>query len=245
MQNGLRLAAMATICVTLAVSCRALSTAETPQNPAMRTYDADFGDQINAYSDSLIDARREVFRRNTFGSEDFWGGQLRLHEAILGERYGGVGPGLTARQALALGLKVDVDQLPRIVAAAITGGSVSLDSETTTLELLKAGAVVGVEGFFNDPADPMRLTSVGITCALCHSTVNDQLTTGIGDRVDGWPNRDLDVGRIIALAPSLQPFEEALRMDSASIRKVLLAWGPGKYDAELIHDGKGFRPDGK
>jgi hypothetical protein len=231
--------------LAVAAACRSISTSGTPQNPAVQMMPSDFGDLIGEYASDLFSEGRRVFRRETFGSEDFWGDKLRLHQAIAGERYGGVGPGLTARQALALGLKVDVDQLPRIVAAAITGGSVSLDSETTTLELLKAGAVVGVEGFFNDPADPMRLTSVGITCALCHSTVNDQLTTGIGDRVDGWPNRDLDVGRIIALAPSLQPFEEALRMDSASIRKVLLAWGPGKYDAELIHDGKGFRPDGK
>ena len=227
------------------MSCRAISTAGTPQNPAVRTYDEDFGDQINAYSDSMLDAGRNVFRRETFGSEDFWGGQLRLHEAIGGERHYGVGPGLTARQALDLGLKVDVDQLPKILAAAVRGGSVSLDNVTTTLELLKAGAVIGVKGFFEDPKDGMHLTSIGITCALCHSTVNDEFTKGIGDRLDGWPNRDLNVGAIVALAPSLKPLEDALKLDAATIRKALRDWGPGKYDAELIHDGKAYRPDGK
>jgi hypothetical protein len=226
-------------------SCRHISTEGSPQNPAVRTYGSDFGDEINAYSDSMIDRGREIFRRDTFGSEAFWGGQLRLHEAISGERHHGVGPGLTARQALAVGLKVDVDQLPKILGAAIRGGSVSLDNVTTTLELLKAGAVVGVKGFFDDPKDGMHLTSVGITCAICHSTVNDELTKGIGDRLDGWPNRDLNVGAIIALAPNLQPMTDLLQIDKASLVKALNAWGPGKYDAELIHDGKAYRPDGK
>ncbi|MGQ0560636.1 MAG: hypothetical protein ACT443_02030 [Gemmatimonadota bacterium] len=229
----------------LGFSCRAISTRGTPQNPAVRQYESDFGDEINAHSDSMIDRGRHVFRRETFGSEDFWGGQLRLHEAIGGERHHGVGPGLTARQALALGLKVDVDQLPKILAAAIRGGSVSLDNVTTTLELLKAGAVVGVKGFFDDPRDGMHLTSVGITCAICHSTVNDEFTTGIGDRLDGWPNRDLNIGEIVALAPNLKPFTDLLQIDEATLVRALKAWGPGKYDAELIHDGKAYRPDGK
>lgn len=231
-------AAMAT-----AVACHHLSTEGTPQNPAVRRYGHDFGNAINANADSMIDAGREIFRRETFGDEDFWGGQLRLHQAIAGERHGGVGPGLTARQALALGLKVDSDQLPKILTAAIRGGSVNLDAVGTTIELLKAGAVVGVKGFFDDPKDRMRLTSVGITCALCHSTVNDGLTKGIGDRMDGWPNRDLDVGAIVATAPNLQPF--APGVDVATVKKAITSWGPGKYDAELIHDGKAFRPDGK
>jgi hypothetical protein len=227
------------------VSCRAISTSGTPQNEAVDAYEGDFGDEINEYSQALIDDGREVFRRNTFGSEDFFGGELRLHEAINGEERGGVGAGLTARQALDLGLKVDVDQLPGILVEAIQGGSVSLDEVDTTLELLKAGAVVGVEGFFDDPNDDLRLTSVGITCAFCHSTVNDEFTTGIGDRLDGWPNRDLNVGAIVALAPSLAPFEHALQMEAEDIRAVLSSWGPGRYDAELIHDGKAYRPDGK
>lgn len=225
--------------------CHQISTRGTPQNSAVRKYEHDFGDEINAYSDSLIDRGRQIFRRETFGNEAFWGGQLRLHEAIGGERHHGVGPGLTARQALALGLKVDVDQLPKILGAAIRGGSVSLDNVTTTLELLKAGAVVGVKGVFDDPNDGMHLTSVGITCAVCHSSVNDEFTTGIGDRLDGWPNRDLNVGAIIALSPNLKPFTDLLQIDRETLIKALNAWGPGKYDAELVHDGKAFRPDGK
>jgi hypothetical protein len=86
---------------------------------------------------------------------------------------------------------------------------------------------------------------IGVTCALCHSTVNDALTKGIGNRLDGWPNRDLDVGAIVALSPSVKPYEQALGLDEATIRKVFRSWGPGRYDAELIHDGKAFRPDGK
>lgn len=240
-----RVAPAAVAVLAVLAGCHHLSTSGTPQNRAVRTYDADYGDVINTNASHTIDEGREIFRRETFGDEAFWGGQLRLHQAILGEKRGGVGPGLTARQALALGLKVDVDQLPKILAQAIRGGSVSLDEEKTTLELLKAGAVVGVKGFFEDKSDGLKLTSIGITCALCHSTVNDEFTKGIGDRMDGWPNRDLDVGAIVALAPSLKPFEDALQLDAETIRKVLKSWGPGRYDAELIHDGKAFRPDGK
>lgn len=231
--------------LALALGCRHLSTAGTPQNKAVRTYGRDFGDEINAYSDSMIDRGREIFRRETFGDQAFWGGELQLHDAISGEHHHGVGPGLTARQALDLGLKVDVDQLPKIVGAAMKGGSVSLDNVTTTLELLKAGAVVGVKGYFEDPQDRMHLTSVGLTCALCHSTVNDGFTKGIGDRMDGWPNRDLNVGAIIALAPNLKPFTDLLQTNREGVIKALLGWGPGRYDAELNQDGKAFRPDGK
>ena len=239
-----RLALSALLLAALA-GCHHLSTSGTPQNRAVRTYDSDYGDAINANASREIDEGREIFRRDDFGDEAFWGGQLQLHKAILGEKRGGVGPGLTARQALALGLKVDVDQLPKILGQAIKGGSVSLDEEKTTLELLKAGAVVGVKGYFDDKSDGLKLTSVGITCALCHSTVDDSFTKGIGDRMDGWPNRDLDVGAIVALSPSLKPLEDALQLDAETIRKVLKSWGPGRYDAELIHDGKAFRPDGK
>jgi mono/diheme cytochrome c family protein len=186
-----------------------------------------------------------VFRHDTFGSEDFWGGQVRLHEPIAGEKRGGKGPGLTPHQALALGLKVDSDAVPKVLLEVIKGRSVSLDEQKTTLELLKADAVVGVKGFFKDPEDGLRLTAIGITCALCHSTVDDSFVKGIGQRLDGWPNRDLDIGAIVALAPTLKPFEQALQLDDATIRKVLKSWGPGRYDAELNQDGKGARPDGK
>ena len=233
--------AMAAIASVLA--CRHLTPEpNAPQNPAVKKIPG--RTDIDDNADRLLKEGRHVFRHDTFGSEDFWGGQLRLNEAISGAERHGVGPGLTPHQALALGLKVDFDAVPKVLGKVLGHGSVSLDKEKTTLELLKADAVVGVKGFFNDPQDSFHLTSIGITCAICHSTVNDSFMKGIGERLDGWPNRDLDVGAIVALAPSLKPFEQELQLDDATIRKVLKSWGPGKYDAELNQDGKGFRPDG-
>ena len=102
--------------------------------------------------------------------------------------------------------------------------------------------MVGVKGFFDDAGN---LSSVGIQCAFCHSTVDDSFAPGIGQRLDGWANRDLDVGAIIALAPDLGFFVSLLGVDENTVRTVLRSWGPGKFDAELILDGKAFRPDGK
>jgi mono/diheme cytochrome c family protein len=166
---------------------------------------------------------------------------LHLHEAILGEKQGGTGPGLTAKQALEVGLKVDVAKLPGILVEAIKGGHVDLNKPETTIELLRADAVVGVKGVF----EGKQMKSIGITCALCHSTVDDTFTKGIGRRLDGWPNRDLNVGAIVAMAPNLKWFSDTLQKDDATIRKVLSSWGPGKYDAELDKDGKAFQPDGR
>jgi hypothetical protein len=142
---------------------------------------------------------------------------------------------------LALGLKVDVEALPRQLVQALRRGQVDLGSPATTLALLKLNAVVGLTGFFSEAG---QLTSVGIQCALCHSEVDDSLASGIGRRLDGWANRDLNVGAIIALARDLSPFTELLGVDEATVRAVLNSWGPGKFDAELILDGKAFRPDG-
>lgn len=111
-----------------------------------------------------------------------------------------------------------------------------------TLALLKLNAVVGVKGFFGRGE---RLTSMGITCAVCHSTVDDSFAPGIGRRLDGWPNRDLNVGAIIGLAPNKKPLTDLLRVDEATVNKVLASWGPGKFDAALFLDGKAFRPDGR
>jgi hypothetical protein len=108
--------------------------------------------------------------------------------------------------------------------------------------LLKLGAVVGVTGFANDDGS---LKSVGIQCAFCHSTVDDSFAPGIGNRLDGWANRDLDVGAIINLAPDLSSVAKLLGVDEATVRRVVTAWGPGRFDAELLLDGKGTRPDGK
>jgi hypothetical protein len=200
-------------------------------------------DRANARSalEMFIEGR-ETFRFETFGDEVFWGDTLRLHEAIMGERLGGVGPGLSPNAALNLGLKVDRAALPDDVVQALGAKQLDLDDPATTLALLKLDAVVGVKGFF---ADAGNLSSVGIHCAFCHSTVDDSLAPGIGQRLDGWANRDLDVGAIIALAPDLGSFVSLLGVDENTVRTVLRSWGPGKFDAELILDGKAFRPDGK
>jgi hypothetical protein len=185
---------------------------------------------------------RQVFRFDTFGDEAFWGGALKLHRAIEGSRFGGVGPGVSPRTALAVGLKVDSAALPPETRDAIRSGRLNLDDPANTLALLKLNAVIGLTGFFKGDG---TLRSIGIQCALCHSMVDDSFAAGIGRRLDGWANRDLNVGVIVALAPDLTPLTTLLGADDATVRRVLRSWGPGKFDAELILDGKAFRPDGK
>jgi cytochrome c5 len=199
-------------------------------------------DRRSTHEERLFAKGKRVFRFDTFGDQAFWGGALKLHRAINGRRLGGVGPGLSPMGALAAGLKVDARALPRSVRRALKRGQVDLDSPRTTLALLKLNSVVGVKGFFNRRG---TLRSVGITCALCHSTVNNSLAPGIGARRDGWPNRDLDVGAVISLAPNLKPFADLLQTDEATVRQVLASWGPGKFDASLSLDGRAFRPDGR
>ncbi len=194
----------------------------------------------------------QIFRFDTFGDEAFWGDTLKLHQAIEGAKLGGVGAGVSPKTALSVGLKVDVDALPRKLLEQLEKGKVNLDDPAVTLSLLKLNAVVGVTGIFNSSG---TLKSVGIQCALCHSTVdNSNLTlcagqlspnpgTGcIGHRLDGWANRDLNVGAIVALAPDLSVIANLLSTDQATVRKVLNSWGPGKFDAELLLDGKAFNP---
>ena len=139
--------------------------------------------------------------------------------------------------ALAAGLKVDVDMVPQAIIAGIQSGAVNLNDPANTLALINARAVVGVM--------PAANGRVGFTCALCHSTVDDSLAPGIGSRLDGWPNRDLNVGAIVAMAPDLSAVASLLQVDQATVRNVLTSWGPGKFDATLFLDGKAFRPDGK
>jgi hypothetical protein len=189
----------------------------------------------------LVTRGRQIFRFDTFGDQAFWGGALQLHRALAGSKNGGVGPGVSPKTALAVGLKVDSTRIPKAVAAAIKAGKVNLNDPKVTLTLLKLNAVVGVRGFFRGD----RLASVGLTCAVCHSTVDNSFAAGIGRRRDGWPNRDLNVGAIIGLAPNKKPITDLLQVDEATVNKVLASWGPGKFDAELFLDGKGFRPDGK
>ena len=167
---------------------------------------------------------------------------MRLHEAIEGKALGGIGAGVSPRMALAVGLKVDVDALPGEVLSALRRGEIDLDNPAVTVELLRQNAVVGVTGFFDGSHN---LRSVGIQCALCHSTVDNVHAHGIGHRLDGWANRDLDVGAIINLSPDVRALTKLLQVDEGTVRKVLSSWGPGKFDAQLILDGKAFRPDGQ
>jgi hypothetical protein len=194
----------------------------------------------------------QTFRFDTFGDQAFWGDTLKLHEAIEGARLGGVGPGVSPKTALRVGLKIDVEALPVSLLQELLNGKVNLNDPAVTLALLKLNAVIGLTGFFNSSG---TLQSIGIQCALCHSTVDNshlslcegQITpnagTGcIGRRLDGWANRDLNVGAIVALAPDLDALADLLGTDQATVRKVLRSWGPGKFDAELVLDGKAFNP---
>jgi len=162
----------------------------------------------------VLDEGRRTFRFDTFGDEAFWGDTLRLHEAIEGSALGGVGPGVGPRTALAVGLRVDVDALPETLVSELKAGRVDLESPATTLALLRLNAVIGVTGFFNGTA----LRSIGIQCALCHSTVDDSLAAGIGHRLDGWANRDLNVGAVVALAPDRSAVAMLLQTDQATVR---------------------------
>jgi hypothetical protein len=196
---------------------------------------------VAAHAAEMLLEGQRTFRFDTFGDEVFWGQTLKLHRAIAGARLGGVGPGLSPAAALAVGLKVDSDALSPPVRAAIRRGVVNLNDPANTLLLLRADAVVGVKGRF----EGRQLTSVGIQCSLCHSTVDNTFAPGVGRRLDGWPNRDLNVGEIIALAPDLSAVATLLGVDQATVRTVARSWGPGKFDASLFVDGKAFRPDGQ
>jgi cytochrome c2 len=196
----------------------------------------------DANTERIMDQGRRIFRYDTFGDESYWGDTLGLHKAIEGAALGGVGGGVSPATALAVGLKVDVDALPPSVIEALKQGQVDLNSPATTLALLKLNSVVGLTGFFNEQG---ALRSVGIQCALCHSTVDDSFAPGIGHRLDGWANRDLNVGAIKALAPDLSSDANLLGVDQATLRTIMNSWGPGHFDAELDLDGKAFRPDGK
>jgi mono/diheme cytochrome c family protein len=150
---------------------------------------------------------REIFRYDTFGDEQLWTDVLRMHEVI---------PSVDPATALAVGLKVDVGALPPAVIDALRAGQVDLRNPAVTVELIRLNAVVGVRGTVEEG----RLTKVGVTCALCHSSVDNSFAPSIGKRMDGWANTDLNVGAIVALSPAL---DDATKAE-------FRAWGPGKYD---------------
>lgn len=189
----------------------------------------------------LVTEGKNIFRFDTFGDEEFWSGLLHIDKAISGAANGGFGTGVSPRMALGVGLKVDAQALPPAVVSAIQSGAVNLDDPATTLALLKLNAVVGVKGNFTTAG---ALQSIGITCAVCHSTVDNSFSQGIGKRLDGWPNRDLNVGAIINLTDNAQPIASMLHVDVPTLRSVLTGWGPGRFPAVLFMDGKATKPDG-
>jgi hypothetical protein len=209
-----------------------------PAKAKTKSSNATFDSQISSNAQAMLNDGRNIFRFDTFGDEAFWGGTLQLHKAIEGANLGGVGPGVSPNAALNLGLKVDVDALPQTLQGQLRKGQVNLDDPATTVALLKLNAVVGVKGIFQGNT----LTSVGLTCAVCHSTVDNSLAFGVGHRLDGWANRDLDPGKITAAAPDLSSVANLLGVSEAAVRTVLNSWGPGKFDAELFLDGKAFNP---
>ncbi|HJV73834.1 MAG TPA: hypothetical protein VJ654_06410 [Noviherbaspirillum sp.] len=176
--------------------------------------------QSPATDPALLAQGQRVFRFDTFGDESLWTDMLRMHEVIR--------TAVDPTTALSVGLKVDADALPGTVINGIKNGSVDLKSPDTTVTLLKHNAVVGLQGKVETVNGKDTLTQVGITCALCHSTVDNSFAPGIGKRLDGWPNRDLNPGAIIALSPAL----------SATQKTVYNSWGKGKYDPRFNLDGK-------
>ena len=167
----------------------------------------------------LVEQGKQIFRFDTFGDESQWSDTLRMHEVIA--------TAVDPTTALSVGLKVDAEALPPAVVAGIQNGSIDLKSTDTTIALLKLNAVVGVQGKVETIGGKDTLTRVGITCALCHSTVDDSFSPGIGKRLDGWPNRDLNPGPIIALSPAL-----------SAAQSVFNSWGKGKYDPRFNLDGQ-------
>ncbi|MCB1036582.1 MAG: hypothetical protein KDD47_22345, partial [Acidobacteria bacterium] len=168
-------------------------------------------------AEKLISQGRATFRYDRLGSHTFFSRTLKLHRALAT---------LSPRTALSVGVKVDSEVLPREVVEALLAGAVDLDDPAVTLALFRLNAVVGVVGEFTEDG---TLFEAGITCALCHSTVDDSVAPGIGRRLDGWANRDLDVGTILSLSPRLEPVAQLLGVDVGTVRAVLASWGPGKF----------------
>ena len=175
---------------------------------------------VDASPDPVLVAQgKEIFRTDTFGDETFWTDTLLMHQVI--------SSAVDPTTALAVGLKVDAEALPPAVVQGIQDGSISLTDPATTVALLKLNAVVGLKGTVETVNGIDTLTRVGITCALCHSTVDDSFAPGIGKRLDGWANRDLNPGAIIALSPAV----------SASAKAIYNSWGKGKFDPRFNVDG--------
>ena len=211
-RNGFAFAFAVSV-VSVLAACRESDEPATVVSPRAEQVSA-----VNAsMNPALVQQGKSIFRFDTYGDETFWTDTLRMHEVIR--------TSVSPKTALAVGLKVDADALPPSVKAGILNGTIDLNAPATTVALLELGAVVGLVG----QVDANKtLTRVGTTCALCHSTVDNSFAPGIGRRLDGWPNRTLNVGGIIALSPALKPEQKA----------VYSSWGPGRYDPRFNIDGK-------
>jgi len=177
------------------------------------------GSHNNTDDAALIAQGKQIFRYDTFGDESKWTDALQMEQVV---------STVDPTTALAVGLKVDSEALPQSVVDGIVGGTISLTDPATTVALIKLDAVVGVKGTVENVGGTDTLTRVGFTCALCHSNVDNSFAPGIGKRLDGWPNRDLNVGAIVALSPALD----------AGTKAVFNSWGPGKYDPRFNFDGQ-------
>ncbi|HTK46602.1 MAG TPA: hypothetical protein VL328_01320 [Gemmatimonadaceae bacterium] len=194
---------------------------DDPTLVALSTTQNDLEAGSGSFSPTNLATGQSIFRFDTFGDETFWTDTLHMNEVIASS--------VSPRTALKVGLKVDATALPDPVKRGIQDGTVDLDAPATTVTLLQLGAVVGLHGtVVRTAAGTDSLARVGVTCAFCHSTVDNSFTTGIGRRLDGWPNRDLDVGAIISLSPVVTPQQKA----------VYGSWGPGMYDPRFNIDGK-------
>ena len=178
------------------------------------------GPATDDMSPQTLSEGQQTFRFDTFGDEQFWTDTARMHEVVQ--------TAVSPATALEVGLKVDAEAIPAEVAQGIKSGQVDLNSPATTVALLKLNAVVGLKGTVTTVNGRDTLTRLGITCALCHSSVDNSFAPGIGRRLDGWANTDLNVGAIIALSPAITPEQKA----------VYSSWGPGKYDPRYNIDGK-------
>jgi len=188
-----------------------------------------------------VEEGKEIFRYDTFGDEALWTDVLELDLATLGEANGGFGPGLSPNTALSIGLKVDAEALPPSVVDGISDGSIDLDDPLTTVALLSLDAVVGIKGSFDGNGN---LTAMGVTCALCHSTVDNSFAPGIGSRKDGWANMELNVGAILGFINNAA-LADILSVNVETFNSVVNNWGPGRFAPVLLLDGKVTKPNGE
>jgi mono/diheme cytochrome c family protein len=217
---GPRLIGRGVLSVTAALMGAALVGCTSSQTSQGAATPSGF-DVVSDMSPATLAEGQRIFRFETFGDEQFWTDTARMHEVVQ--------QAVSPATALSVGLKVDADAIPAAVAQAIKAGQVDLNSPATTVTLLKLNAVVGIKGTVATTAQGKdTLLRLGITCALCHSSVDNSFSRGIGKRLDGWANRDLNVGAIVALSPAITPAQKA----------VYSSWGPGKYDPRYNIDGK-------